>query len=352
MQAYRSSTCRRVTLSDRMPPPTGVVSGPLIETRNSCIASTVPCGSQSWNRVNAFSPANTSIQATRRSPPNAFSIAASNTRTEARQMSAPVPSPSTYGMIGLFGTSSAPFSYAIRSPVDGTRANLYVAMTLAKKRAQHPPEPLNVSATGRAINVDRRERQHLKGWLRRPRAASSTQRVCMREWATWNANVGVPHHPFENPYQSRYEEPQAALIARLRRSRSRLYCRGQRVESTLTDARGETRTRKARRPGDFESPASTNSATRARVGMSHERYSRRGPRSTLGIGYRRRPPATAGARGRGILLELLDLAVEALAHGRELPTLHWREKPGQLLLLTLQQVGAPPLRLHELVHEL
>src|SRR6185312_14351407 len=220
MQAYRSSTCRRVTLSDRMPPPTGVVSGPLIETRNSCIASTVSWGSQSWNRVNAFSPANTSIQATRRSPPNAFSIAASNTRTEARQMSAPVPSPSTYGMIGLFGTSGAPFSYAIRSPVDGTWANLYVAMTLAKKRAPHPPEPLNVSATGRAINVDRRERQHLTGWLRRPRATSSTQRVCMREWATWNANVGVPHHPFEYPY----EDPQVVLIARLRRSRSRLSC--------------------------------------------------------------------------------------------------------------------------------
>src|SRR6185437_12945672 len=96
----------------------------------------------------------------------------------------------------------------------------------------------------------------------------------------------------------------------------------------------------------------TNSATRARVGMSHERYSRRGPRSTLGIGYWRRPAATAGARGRGILLELLDPAVEALAHGRELPTLHWREESRQLLLLALEQVGTPPLRLHELVHEL
>src|SRR6185437_7065149 len=153
MHAYRSSTCRRVTLSERMPPPTGVVSGPLIETRNSCIASTVSWGSQSWNRVNAFSPANTSIQATRRSPPNAFSSAASNTRTEARHIAAPVPSPSTYGMIGLWGTFTAPFSYAIRSPVAGPRANLYVVMTLANKGHSTHREPLNVSAAGGAINV-------------------------------------------------------------------------------------------------------------------------------------------------------------------------------------------------------
>jgi hypothetical protein len=93
-----------------MPPPTGVVNGPLIETRNSCIASTVSCGSQSLNCVNAFSPANTSIHATRRSPPYAFSMAASNTRTDARQISGPVPSPSTYGMIGLFGTLRTPLS--------------------------------------------------------------------------------------------------------------------------------------------------------------------------------------------------------------------------------------------------
>ena len=29
---YRSSSCRSATLSERMPPPTGVVSGPLIDT--------------------------------------------------------------------------------------------------------------------------------------------------------------------------------------------------------------------------------------------------------------------------------------------------------------------------------
>ena len=31
-QTYRSSSWRKATLSDRMPPPTGVVSGPLIDT--------------------------------------------------------------------------------------------------------------------------------------------------------------------------------------------------------------------------------------------------------------------------------------------------------------------------------
>ena len=103
MQAYRSSTWRSVTFSERMPPPTGVVSGPLIETRNSSNASTVSCGSQSPVFACAFSPANTSIHAIFRSPPYAFSTAASNTRTDARQMSGPVPSPSMNGMIGLSG---------------------------------------------------------------------------------------------------------------------------------------------------------------------------------------------------------------------------------------------------------
>jgi hypothetical protein len=31
-QTYRSSSWRSATLSERMPPPTGVVSGPLMET--------------------------------------------------------------------------------------------------------------------------------------------------------------------------------------------------------------------------------------------------------------------------------------------------------------------------------
>jgi hypothetical protein len=41
-------------------------------------------------------------------PPNSFSTAASSTRTEARQMSGPVPSPSMKGMMGRSGTVSAP----------------------------------------------------------------------------------------------------------------------------------------------------------------------------------------------------------------------------------------------------
>ena len=40
-----------------MPPPTGVVSGPLIATLNSRIASTVSSGSHSPKRSLAFSPA-------------------------------------------------------------------------------------------------------------------------------------------------------------------------------------------------------------------------------------------------------------------------------------------------------
>ena len=32
-QTYKSNSWRRATLSERMPPPTGVVSGPLIDTR-------------------------------------------------------------------------------------------------------------------------------------------------------------------------------------------------------------------------------------------------------------------------------------------------------------------------------
>ena len=66
---YRSRSCRSATLSDRMPPPTGVVSGPLVPTRYSRKASTVSSGSQVLNFLNAFSPANTSIHSIRRRSP-------------------------------------------------------------------------------------------------------------------------------------------------------------------------------------------------------------------------------------------------------------------------------------------
>jgi hypothetical protein len=45
-QTNRSSCCRIATFSERMPPPTGVVNGPLIETEYSRAASIVSSGSQ------------------------------------------------------------------------------------------------------------------------------------------------------------------------------------------------------------------------------------------------------------------------------------------------------------------
>ena len=45
-----------------MPPPTGVVSGPLMETRRSRAAATESSGSQVLNWRNAFSPAKISNQ--------------------------------------------------------------------------------------------------------------------------------------------------------------------------------------------------------------------------------------------------------------------------------------------------
>ena len=85
-----------------MPPPTGVVSGPLMATWNCRMASSVPSGSQSLNFWYAFSPAKTSYQATaacRHRPARR----PRRTPSGARQMSGPVPSPSIKGMIGLVG---------------------------------------------------------------------------------------------------------------------------------------------------------------------------------------------------------------------------------------------------------
>src|SRR5207237_970596 len=117
MQAYRSSSWRRVTLRDRIPPPTGVVSGPLIATRCVRMASRVASGSQLPTCLKAFSPASTSSQSIWRFPPDTFRTVASNTRRAARQMSGPVPSPSMKGMMGWLGTTQRPSRYSMRSPM-------------------------------------------------------------------------------------------------------------------------------------------------------------------------------------------------------------------------------------------
>ena len=68
-QTYRSSRWRSSTLRERMPPPTGVVNGPLMPTRNSLNASMVSSGSQALNFLKDTSPAKTSNQETLRLPP-------------------------------------------------------------------------------------------------------------------------------------------------------------------------------------------------------------------------------------------------------------------------------------------
>ena len=60
---------RKATFRDLIPPPTGVVSGPLIPTSWSEKAVTVSLGSQLPVSLKAFSPARTSFQATLRSEP-------------------------------------------------------------------------------------------------------------------------------------------------------------------------------------------------------------------------------------------------------------------------------------------
>ena len=108
-----------------MPPPTGVVRGPLIATLNSVSASRVSAGSHSPARSFAFSPANTSIQAISRRPPYALATAESTTCRVAAQMSGPIPSPSMKGMIGWSGTTGRPVSPVTLFPREGTEAYWY-----------------------------------------------------------------------------------------------------------------------------------------------------------------------------------------------------------------------------------
>ena len=107
---YRSMIWRSATLRLRMPPPIGVVSGPLIPMRCSVNVSTVASGSHSPVSLNAFSPASTSFHSM---VLPCFFAAASSTSCAAGQMSTPVPSPSMNGMIGSSGTRSSPSTSAI-----------------------------------------------------------------------------------------------------------------------------------------------------------------------------------------------------------------------------------------------
>src|SRR5512140_3358577 len=115
---------------ERMPPPTGVVRGPLMATEYSLMASRVSSGSQVpspyiWLD---FSPAYTSNHAMARLPLYAFATAASKTSCEARHMSGPVPSPSINGMMGLSGTLSSPPSIVIFRPAAGGFSFVYLDM--------------------------------------------------------------------------------------------------------------------------------------------------------------------------------------------------------------------------------
>ena len=102
-QAYKSIICLKATFRLLIPPPTGVVSGPLIEIRYSLITSVVSCGNHSFVISNAFSPAYTSAHAIFFDPLKAFSTAASKTLTDAAHRSGPIPSPSIKVTIGLSG---------------------------------------------------------------------------------------------------------------------------------------------------------------------------------------------------------------------------------------------------------
>ena len=120
-----------------MPPPTGVVSGPLIATLYALAASSVSVGSHSPVRSCAFSPARTSNQTTRLRSPKAFFTAASKTRTDARQMSRPIPSPSMNGMMGSSGTSSAPSGWRVMA-VPWVGASRFLNSGMVRSLARWP----------------------------------------------------------------------------------------------------------------------------------------------------------------------------------------------------------------------
>ena len=67
--ANKSNFCLRATFSERIPPPTGVVSGPLMDTNPVLIASRVASGNHSPVLLNAFSPASVSLHVMDLLPP-------------------------------------------------------------------------------------------------------------------------------------------------------------------------------------------------------------------------------------------------------------------------------------------
>src|SRR6266540_1289073 len=132
--AYRSSALRRVTFSERKPPPTGVVRGPFSATTYSLIAPRVASGSISpyWNI--AFSPAGTGYQTIRRRLLNASSTAASIAFRAARVTSGPTPSPSISGTIGSSGTRiPASVIRILWPPSGGRRTRRSAGMRLASR---------------------------------------------------------------------------------------------------------------------------------------------------------------------------------------------------------------------------
>src|SRR5256885_6903002 len=144
MQAYRSSTWRSATLRERIPPPTGVVSGPLMATRCVRMVSSVASGSQFPVRLKAFAAPSPSSHSTWRLPPDTLRTVASNTRWAARQMSGPVPSPSMKGMMGRSGTTQRPSRYSMRSPM--ARQSTRLGRGCARRNSGHTLEVMQGSA--------------------------------------------------------------------------------------------------------------------------------------------------------------------------------------------------------------
>ena len=96
MAANRSRSCRSATLTLRNPPPTGVVIGPLIATRQSRIASSVCSGSSAPSVSRAPAPAGISIHSIPTS-------AASSTTLVAAATSGPIPSPAMRTILCAIG---------------------------------------------------------------------------------------------------------------------------------------------------------------------------------------------------------------------------------------------------------